>query len=62
MLLTRRNFPALFENSTDKVIALRWLTYFIIIVAVLALLSVIAIHIHGEMGGAHDRFPINDVN
>jgi len=62
LLLMRKSYPALFEKTNDNVTVFRWLTYFIIIVAVLALLSVIAINIHGEMGGAHDRFPINDVN
>jgi hypothetical protein len=60
--LVRKSYPALFENPSDKVTVSRWFIYFIVIVAVLALLSLIAINIHGEMGGAHNRFPLNNVN
>ncbi len=57
-LLLNMKSPAMFEVLTDKLEFKRWLMYLFLIIVFLAILSFIAINIHGEMGGAHDRFPV----
>ena len=58
-ILLRRNNQAVFDTLTDKVTTKRWFIYLLVIIAVLAILSLIAINIHGELGGSHNRFPVN---
>lgn len=58
-LLSKKANPAIFDSVTEKVITTRWIIYLAIIVVVLAALALIAINIHGDMGGSHNRFPIN---
>ncbi len=58
-ILLKQNKPAIFEILTDHVNAKKWLTYLIMILVFIAILAVIAINTHGELGGSHNRFPIN---
>lgn len=58
-LLTLKERPAMLDKVTDKVEPGKWFVYLVVIIAFLALLSLILINIHGEMGGAHNRFPVN---
>ncbi len=57
--LVRKNYPAVFSNITDKLETKPWAVYLIGIILFLAILSLIAINIHGELGGSHNRFPVN---
>ena len=58
-ILMKKDFTAIFDKTTNEVIVIRWLFYFILILVVLAILAFISINIHGEMGGSHNRFQIN---
>ncbi len=58
-VLSRKDRPAIFESVTEKVDSGKWFVYLITIFIVLAILTLIAINIHGEIGGSHNRFPIN---
>jgi hypothetical protein len=58
-LLVKKERSAMFEVVSDKVDSKRWLMYLFAVIAFLAVLSLIAINMHGELGGAHDRFPVN---
>ncbi len=58
-ILTKMNFPAVFDVLTKKVTTSRWLVYVVVIVVVLALLAVISININPVIGGGHNRFPVN---
>jgi uncharacterized membrane protein YiaA len=58
-LLSRKESNAMFDTLTDRVEPRRWFVYLIGIIVFMALLSVILINIHGELGGAHNRFPID---
>jgi predicted PurR-regulated permease PerM len=42
----------------DKVTPKRWLAYLFIVLGVLAILALIAISVHGDMGD-RDRFPMD---
>jgi len=57
--LSRKEQPAIFESITDKLIVRRWFIYLAAIVLILAILAFIAVNIHGEIGGSHNRFPVN---
>lgn len=59
IILSRNARPAMFDGVSGKVRVARWFIFLAAIVLVLAFLTLIAINIHGEMGGAHNRFPIN---
>jgi uncharacterized membrane protein YiaA len=56
---SRKESNAMFDTVTDKVEPRRWFAYLIGIIVFLAILSVILINIHGELGGAHNRFLVN---
>jgi len=58
-LLSRKESNAMFDTLTDKVEPRRWFVYLVGIIVFMALLSVILINIHGELVGAHNRFPID---
>ncbi len=58
-VLSRKERPAIFESVTEKVDSGKWFIYLISIFIVLAILTLIAINIHGEIGGSHNRFPLN---
>lgn len=58
-ILLRNNYPAMFDTATDQVNVKRWFVYLIAIIIVLAILSFIVINIDGELGGSHDRFPMD---
>ncbi len=57
--LQRKSYPALFETQTDKVDLGRWFLYLLSVLAILAILTFVLINIHGELGGSHNRFPLN---
>lgn len=46
------------ETFSDAINGKKWLAYLIIILALLAVLSIIAMNIHGELPGGHNRFPL----
>ncbi len=58
-VLLRKERPAMFEAVSDVVNAKKWFVYLIMILIFIALLAVIAINTHDELGGAHNRFPVN---
>ena len=58
-VLSRKERPAIFESLTDKVDSGKWIIYLIAIIFVIAVLTFVSINIHGELGGAHNRFSIN---
>jgi uncharacterized membrane protein len=58
-ILVRMEKAAMFDTVSDRVNAKKWFTLFLIMIIFIALLSVIAINTHGELGGSHNRFPIN---
>ena len=58
-MLARKERAAMFELLSDKVDSKKWFTYLIVVLIFIALLAIIAINTHGELGGAHNRFPVN---
>ena len=56
LYLMLKQFPAFFENLVSEINGKKLVIYFIGIVIIITLLVLISINIHGEMGGAHDRF------
>jgi hypothetical protein len=58
-VLIRKQKHLIFIPSANQINTKKWLLYFSIVVLFIALLSFIAINSHGELGGSHNRFPIN---
>lgn len=58
-VLMSKNYEAVFKTVSDNVDTKKWFYFLLIIVLFIAILSFIAINIHGEVGGAHNRFPVN---
>jgi membrane-associated HD superfamily phosphohydrolase len=58
-ILVRMEKTAMFNTVSDRVNAKKWFTLFLIMIIFIALISVISINTHGELGGSHNRFPIN---
>jgi hypothetical protein len=56
--LIGKQFPAFFDKPVSEMNTNRWLLYVVGVVIVVALLALIAVNSHGEIGGAHDRFPL----
>jgi hypothetical protein len=56
--LIGKQFPAFFDKPVSEMNTNRWLLYVAGLVIVVALLALIAVNSHGEIGGAHDRFPL----
>lgn len=59
LVLLKKDSPAIMDVVKTDVNSKRWLTYLAGIILVLAILSLIAINLHGELPGAHNRFPVN---
>ncbi|MDP2337375.1 MAG: hypothetical protein Q8N05_13190 [Bacteroidota bacterium] len=59
LILLWKRFPACFEDTVSDFRSKTGMLYLIVLVTVILLLALIAINIHGEMGGAHMRFPSN---
>jgi hypothetical protein len=59
LILLGKKYPSFFEHPVSEISGSKWLKYLLIIIAVILLLALIAINIHGEMGGSHNRFPMN---
>ncbi len=57
-ILSRRTKVDWPEEVTDQITARKWLVYVLVILAFMAFLSLIAIGIHDELPGSHDRFGI----
>lgn len=58
-ILARKERSPIFKNITDKLETKRWAIYLLGIILFLAILSFILINIHAELGGSHNRFPVN---
>lgn len=58
-ILLRKEKSAMFKIVSDKVDSKKWVIILIIILIFIALLALVAINTHGELGGAHNRFPVN---
>ncbi len=58
-LLSRKETNAMLDTVTDRVEPRRWFVYLVVIIVILSILSVILVNNHGELGGAHNRFPVN---
>jgi hypothetical protein len=58
LLLAGRQFPAFSDNVSPVLNARRWLLFFAGIIAIIMLLSLITVSIHGDLPGTHDRFRI----
>ena len=58
MVLLGRKYPAFLENPVPAVNDEKWLQYTLSVIALIFLLALIAISIHGELDGARNRFPV----
>lgn len=59
LLLMRKRFPAFFDKlAGDLNDQKRWLLYVAALITVIMILALISAGSHGEMSGAHDRFPL----
>jgi len=47
------------EKLYERMDTRQWVTLLILIVIFISFITLISISIHGEMAGAHDRFPVN---
>ncbi len=56
LILLGKRLPAFHGNPVPEFNCKRWLSYTIVIVSVIILLSFVAIKLHGQLGGANDRF------
>jgi len=57
LILIHKQLPALYEYKKYDLNGRKLALYFAAIVVVITLLALIVINIHGEMSGAHNRFP-----
>jgi hypothetical protein len=57
LFLLKKLYPAFWETRIDKVNCKRWGLYLLGIAVIFAILALIAINSHGEIGH-HTRFPI----
>lgn len=57
-IMSRSTKVAWPEKVTDQITGRKWFTYLLAILAFLTVLSLIAISIHGELPGSHNRFEI----
>jgi len=55
LILLGKRFPA-FQGNRVKAIHEHWFSFAILILFIIILLALIAVSIHGEMGGANNRF------
>jgi MFS family permease len=58
-VLFKMGKPAMFDEVSDQINTKKWLALFLILIIFIAIITVIAINTHGELGGSHNRFPIN---
>ena len=47
------------KNLYARINTRKWVTFLFLILIVILIITLISINIHGEMGGAHDRFPVS---
>lgn len=57
--LVRKERQAMFEIVTNRINIKKWSVIFIMIIIFMAVLTLITINSHGEMGGSHNRFPVS---
>jgi len=57
-LLLRIDFPAFKETGAYALDFKKWFLGALIVLAIIFLLTLIAVNIHGELGGSHDRFDL----
>ena len=58
-LMVRKEKLAIFDTVSNKINSKKWFTYFLVILIFIAILSLITINIHDELGGSHNRFSVN---
>ena len=56
LILQGKLFPAFIGNTVSEINSKYWWLYTIAIVSIVILLSFVAINLHGQLGGANDRF------
>jgi len=56
LILLGKRFSAFSGNPVSEINSKHWWLYTIAIVSIVILLSFVAIHLHGQLGGANDRF------
>lgn len=56
LTLLGKHFRAFSGNAVPGINSKRWLLYTIAIISIVLLLSFVAIHLHGQLGGVNDRF------
>ena len=59
LFLLEKRYPVFFSNPVPERNNKLFIGILVFILTVLVLLAFIAVNIHGEMNGAHDRFPLN---
>jgi len=59
LFLVSKKYDAIFTIVSNKVETKKWFYYLLIILAFIAILTLVAINSHGEVGRAHTRFPVN---
>jgi hypothetical protein len=59
MFLLEKQYPAFFSNPVPEKNNKLFIGILVFILTVLVLLAFVSVNIHGEMNGAHDRFPLN---
>lgn len=59
LVLLQKQFPALFQHYGLDIKGTKWLLYIVMVLVIVLVLTLILINIHGELNGAHTRFPNN---
>jgi hypothetical protein len=57
LVLLGKGFPAFFQQNVIEIKGTKWLIYIAAVVAIILVLALILINIHGELNGANTRFP-----
>ncbi len=58
LILTGKHSPAFLMHPLPDINGKKWFQYLVVIVSAVIILALISINIHGEMAGAHNRFPL----
>jgi hypothetical protein len=59
LFLLEKQYPVFFSNPVPEKNSKLFIGILVFILTVLVLLAFVSVNIHGEMNGAHDRFPLN---
>jgi hypothetical protein len=57
IVLLRKKFSAFFEHYSLNINGSKWLIYIAVILGIILILALVLINIHGDLKGAHSRFP-----